>query len=402
MGVLNQTSEAMAAQSARARELGIVISDEAAAASLALTQRMSELRRVGQGFVQQATQALTPALNTVAQAFLNMGSAANFGSEAGRVLANVLLTVIETGARVAQIFNSIGEGIGAFAAGVASNFRGGQGIIATMEEFFNRAEERGRGFQRFVDDLQALPETPSLVFDAPQFEKSLTAGARFTEQLVQATAARKELAEVQRQAIPIAEDDRKALEPDPQLLELLEIQRRQAREVIQEIRREQREIERQQERAQRFLFNTLERGLDGFLRGARTVREAFADMISDITRQLARLAAQEAFGPLFGAQQGAGAGPFSNFLAGIGGLLPGFQRGTSFTVGGSGGPDSQAVAFRATPGERVTVTPSGADPMAGVTIIQNLHFQGQPDPLAAQQVATAAAIGLRQAAARNA
>lgn len=40
--------------------------------------------------------------------------------------------------------------------------------------------------------------------------------------------------------------------------------------------------------------------------------------------------------------------------------LPGFQHGGRFTVGGSGGADSQAVAFRATPGERVSITPPGA------------------------------------------
>jgi hypothetical protein len=39
--------------------------------------------------------------------------------------------------------------------------------------------------------------------------------------------------------------------------------------------------------------------------------------------------------------------------------LPGFARGGSMMVGGSGGTDSQVVAFRATPNERVTVeTPS--------------------------------------------
>lgn len=37
----------------------------------------------------------------------------------------------------------------------------------------------------------------------------------------------------------------------------------------------------------------------------------------------------------------------------------GFRTGGSMTVGGSGGPDSQLVAFRATPGEKVQVnTPS--------------------------------------------
>ena len=35
------------------------------------------------------------------------------------------------------------------------------------------------------------------------------------------------------------------------------------------------------------------------------------------------------------------------------------QTGGSFSVGGSGGPDSQLVAFRATPGERVDVSRPG-------------------------------------------
>lgn len=39
--------------------------------------------------------------------------------------------------------------------------------------------------------------------------------------------------------------------------------------------------------------------------------------------------------------------------------LPGFQHGGAFTVGGSGGVDSRVVAFRASPGERVTVSPPG-------------------------------------------
>ena len=36
--------------------------------------------------------------------------------------------------------------------------------------------------------------------------------------------------------------------------------------------------------------------------------------------------------------------------------LPGFWTGGSFTIGGSGGPDSQVVAFRGTPGEDVRVS----------------------------------------------
>lgn len=47
------------------------------------------------------------------------------------------------------------------------------------------------------------------------------------------------------------------------------------------------------------------------------------------------------------------------------GGLPGFATGGSFTVGGHGGTDSQLVAFRATPGEQVTISGQGGSAIAG-------------------------------------
>ena len=47
------------------------------------------------------------------------------------------------------------------------------------------------------------------------------------------------------------------------------------------------------------------------------------------------------------------------FVLGLASGLFGFQHGGQFQVGGQGGPDSQTVAFRASPGETVTVTPPG-------------------------------------------
>lgn len=49
----------------------------------------------------------------------------------------------------------------------------------------------------------------------------------------------------------------------------------------------------------------------------------------------------------------------------------GLQKGGEFTVGGSGGPDSQFVGFRASPGERVTVTPAGQAGAGGMSIVIN-------------------------------
>jgi hypothetical protein len=60
------------------------------------------------------------------------------------------------------------------------------------------------------------------------------------------------------------------------------------------------------------------------------------------------------------------------------GKLFGFASGGSFTVGGSGGTDSQLVAFRATPGEEVSVrTP--AQQGGGVTVVQNINIDSRSD-----------------------
>jgi len=59
-------------------------------------------------------------------------------------------------------------------------------------------------------------------------------------------------------------------------------------------------------------------------------------------------------------------------------MSTGYQSGGSFTVGGSGGPDSQLVAFRATPGERVSIDRQNA----GVVIHQTNYIDSRTDQAA--------------------
>ena len=75
---------------------------------------------------------------------------------------------------------------------------------------------------------------------------------------------------------------------------------------------------------------------------------SFRDLASSILADLARIAAQqflfELIKPIFPGFQ-----------------IPGFQGGGSFQVGGSGGPDSQLVAFKASPRENVTINRPGQE-----------------------------------------
>lgn len=111
-------------------------------------------------------------------------------------------------------------------------------------------------------------------------------------------------------------------------------------------------------------INTIADGLTNIVTGAKSAQEAFTEMARSILRDLINMIIkamlfQYVVAPLLGLPTGGPAGAI-----GIG--LPKFAKGGSFKVGGSGQVDSQLVAFRATPGERVDIrTPSQQRDMGG-------------------------------------
>jgi hypothetical protein len=72
-----------------------------------------------------------------------------------------------------------------------------------------------------------------------------------------------------------------------------------------------------------------------------------------------------------------------------------FQRGGSFMVPGTGGPDSQAVSFMASPGERVSVTRPGQ----GGAVQQTIIVQGSV--ISERQLQTLAVNAMRNATRLN-
>ncbi|RVT80222.1 phage tail tape measure protein [Agrobacterium sp. CNPSo 2736] len=109
------------------------------------------------------------------------------------------------------------------------------------------------------------------------------------------------------------------------------------------------------------LSSSLSSAFKGVLDGSKTVREA----ISGVLGSLADMWMNQAFQALFGGGiAGSSGGIFGTLFGGIGKLF-GFANGGSFQVGGAGGVDSQLVAFKASPNERVTVTKPGQEGHSG-------------------------------------
>lgn len=102
-------------------------------------------------------------------------------------------------------------------------------------------------------------------------------------------------------------------------------------------------------------------------------RDTMASLLQDIAREILRLAV---ITPLMDNIKSGITNAFGSGGGGLGGLfssLPGFASGGSFQVGGAGGIDSQLVAFRASPNERVTITRPDQERGGGMNITVNVE-----------------------------
>lgn len=113
---------------------------------------------------------------------------------------------------------------------------------------------------------------------------------------------------------------------------------------------------------------------DPLLEGFEQIPAKFAGVLQDLASQFL---ASEIFKLLSSIGEGGGGGFLSSIgsFFGQGAGLPGFQGGGSFQVGGSGGPDSQVVAFRASPMENVNVTRPGQEQRP--IVVQSMPAQVQ-------------------------
>jgi hypothetical protein len=122
----------------------------------------------------------------------------------------------------------------------------------------------------------------------------------------------------------------------------------------------------------------------------------FSDVLQSLVKDLLRIALNKVFTDiLLGSNTKQGG--IGGLLGGIGGLF-GFAQGGSFTVGGAGGIDSQVAAFRATPGERVTVTKPGQGMGGNSNVSMHVSLAGaNGDDALKRAMFTAAELGAAKA-----
>lgn len=129
---------------------------------------------------------------------------------------------------------------------------------------------------------------------------------------------------------------------------------------------------------------------------ARTGKLELGSLFAQIHDGLAKILLQKLALAALG-KAGLGDSGFGNFLTGL--LTQGgkkkFATGGSFMVGGSGGTDSQTVAFRATPGERVSVQTPQQQQQVNVNTPLNVRIMNVVDQKSAALAALSGSEGER-------
>lgn len=129
-----------------------------------------------------------------------------------------------------------------------------------------------------------------------------------------------------------------------------------------------------------FVVDAFNKATDAIVNFAKTGQLNVRQFFQDLFAQLLKLALNQLFAKLIGGLFPGLGGLLGGGGGGGGGLggLMGFATGGSFAVGGSGGTDSQLVAFKATPGEQVDISTraqqregaiGGNAPQGGTTVV---------------------------------
>lgn len=131
------------------------------------------------------------------------------------------------------------------------------------------------------------------------------------------------------------------------------------------------------------------------IKGTKSLGDALKDVLAQLGSQLLQSGLQGLFG-------GGGGGGLGGLLSGLFGGLFGFASGGSFKVGGAGGIDSQLVAFKASPNERVSVTKPGQEERRGsggiqVHVAPSPYFDVRVEEISQRTAAPMVRSGMQQA-----
>lgn len=308
--LLNSGAMGLAEMGDEAERLGIVIDTNTGKRAEVFNDTLTRMGAIFNGIVTQIMSSALPAMQALADSFYNAGG------ESGRMqvivdaavwsfkaLASVGIVVIDT-------FRSLGETIMGIqdAASMAFN----SDLTGAWTRLGQIAKRNDEIFAKTNADIEAIW---SNVAKIPEGASEFVPRVLGVPQLPGAVAAHK-------QAATEVKDAWAGLRG----------------ESLVGIENFGKDVEKVGQQVSGSITSWVDSAIDGTF----NLRDSLRDLAKDIAKMMANNAIRSLFGGAFG-----------------GFALPGFASGGSFQVGGSGGIDSQLVAFKASPNERVTVTKPG-------------------------------------------
>jgi hypothetical protein len=190
--LLNQGSAAIKEQQQLARQLGLVISGETAAAADQFSDNLTILSQVGGGFANRLTAELLPTLNNVSDVLIDTAKSEDVMTTASSALSTMLKGLVTVGLYVGATFTDVGKWIGALAAAA----------VAAASGDFSRANSI---IQEASRDSAAIMEATEAKISKVWSNVAASAEESATKQLTSLVR----LTEAQRKAAEEAEDAEK-------------------------------------------------------------------------------------------------------------------------------------------------------------------------------------------------
>jgi hypothetical protein len=351
-----------------AEQLGLVIDSKTAKAAEEFRDNLTRLARVKDGMITQITARLAPALAVLSERLVSAAKDADLMKSAGDK-ANEWA---QMGARIfntfAFIVNRVSIELGVLAQQWEAlknlDFAGFAAIGRKAKEEYDKAfSEIGTSLEKFWNDVAARGEA-----NAPDQGRRMAMPMIVSAQ--ETAKAQKEIEASAREAQRAWErfmgEGARVFEATRTPLENFQFEMGRLNALMlggaidadtyaRAVAQLQDDFSGASQHAQQFA-GAMESAFMGVVTQVKKGSAAARQLLADF----ARLAAQSAFRSLMGG--------FGNVFGGGGLKLPGFAGGGSFNVGGSGGTDSQLVAFKASPNERVSVTKPGQGIGGGITL----------------------------------
>jgi ribosomal protein L12E/L44/L45/RPP1/RPP2 len=417
--LLNLGRQGLADAADEAERYGLVMKSETAVAAEEFNDNLKRMQLINQGIVTQLTAEMLPAFKGLSDAMLKSKENSELMTTVSAGLVTGLRMLVSTAVAGIAVFERLGAEISAFwqvmSRVTTTNWLTGDQQREALKNAWDQYIAEGEKTKAVIENLKstiagfwesgAIANNPweSQAAGLTRLSESVRNYAKAWTQtnapVISGIAGQKNAVEA---FLAAQEKRRQALEAEAQTIGKSAGEQERLRIVLQaetiakennisitealrqrieatasaygdiatRVERSKQAFQSAQEMQQFFgqqvsgVFSDLVSGANNFSDSMRRVAKAIADAIIQ-----AVILGTGPLASLFGMQgmNGATGGLIGMLFSG----LTGFANGGSFVVGGSGGIDSQIAAFRATPGERVTISNDDRPVGASATFVIN-------------------------------